>query len=162
MNINCFAKRGVIAAGVLFLCAASGLADGQTTPPAGASPPPLASSAAGPRRNTPPPDFLAGLTLTDDQKAKIEKIRQDTKSREEALAKDTKLSPDVKDAMRFGYYRIENSEIFEVLTPEQQKQVRKRMSAYRASTRQGRSRFPQRNLMPPSASQQQAPAQPVK
>jgi len=160
--MNCFAKRGVIAAGVLFLCAAAGLAGDQAAPPAVAPPTPQASPAARPRRNTPPPDFLAGLTLTDDQKAKIEKIRQDTKSREEALAKDTKLSPDVKDAMLHGYYRIENSEIFEVLTPEQQQQVRKRISAYRASARQGRSRFPQQRQMPPSASQQQAPAQPVK
>ena len=143
MNMNCFAKRGVIVTGVLFLCAASGLAGDETTAPVGAPPPHLASPAARPRRNIPPPDILAGLTLTDDQKAKIEKIRQDTKSREEALAKDTKLSPEVKDAMLQGYRRIENSEIFEVLTPEQKQEVRKRISAWRDSARQGQRPLPQ-------------------
>lgn len=162
MNMNCFAKRGVIASGVLFLCAASGLGGDQTTPPVGAPPPPLASSAARPRRNVPPPDILAGLTLTDDQKAKIEKIHQNAKSRQEAVAKGTKLSPEVKDAMLQGYRRIENNEIFEVLTPEQKQEVRKRISAWRASARQGQRPVPQQRQMTPKALQQQAPAQPVK
>jgi len=161
MNMKCFAKRGTIATGVLFLCVAAGLAGDQTTPPVGAPTPLTVPPAARPRKNNAPPDFFAGLTLTDDQKAKIEKIRENEKSREEAVAKDTKLSPDVKEAMLDGYRRIENKEMFEVLTPEQQQEVRKRISEWRAS-QPGRRQYPQRSQMTPRASQQPAPAPPAK
>ena len=160
--MNCFAKRAVMAAGVFFLCAASGVAGDQTTSPVGAPHPPLASPGARPGRKIPPPDILDGLTLTDDQKAKIEAIRQDTKSRQEAAAKDPKLSPETKDAMLQGYRRIENTEIFDVLTPEQKQEASKRISAWRASARQGQPPSPRRSQMPPRALQQQAPVQPVK
>lgn len=157
-----FEKRVVVTAGVIFLCAASGLAGSQATPSVGVPGQPLASPAARPRRNIPPPDILAGLTLADDQKAKIEKIRQNTKSRQEAVYKDTKLSPEVKDAMMHGYIRIANSEIFEVLTPQQQQEARKRISTWRASVQQGQPSSPQQRQMPPRALQQPVPAQPVK
>jgi len=78
--------------------------------------------------------------LTDDQKAKINQIHQNAKSRLEAVAKDEKLSPEAKDAMLQGYRRIENGQIFDVLTPEQQQEVRKRMSAWRAAARQDQHR----------------------
>jgi Spy/CpxP family protein refolding chaperone len=93
------------------------------------------------------PDPFAGLALTDEQKAKIEQIHQETKSRLEAVTKDQKLSPEVKDAMLQGYRRLENGKIFDVLTPDQQREVRKRMSAWRAAARQ--QQHQSRQLQPP-------------
>jgi len=135
MKKNGFVKRIVLLAGFLFLCAGVGLSREQTSPPA-AAPLPQMTSPARPGNSASPPDFFAGLTLTDDQKAKINQIHQDTKSRVEAVAKDQKLSPEVKNAMLQGYRRIENGRIFDVLTPEQQQEVRTRKSAWRTATRQ--------------------------
>ncbi len=136
MNKNGFVKRAVIAAEFLLLCAAPGLSREQTSQPSPAPPPHITSPPARPRNTTSPPDFFAGLTLTDDQKTKIDQIHEDTKSRLEAVAKDKKLSPEAKDAMLQGYRRIEINKTFEVLTPEQQRVVRQRMSAWRAAARQ--------------------------
>ena len=70
-----------------------------------------------------PPDLLEGVTLADDQKAKIAQIREETKSHLAAVANDKNLSPEAADAMRRGYARLENGKILEVLTLEQQQQV---------------------------------------
>ena len=110
--------RVMIAGGFVFLCAAS--------------PPPLKSASTLPN-HTSPPDLLEGLTLTNDQKAKIDQIREDTKSRLAAVANKKALSPEVANALRRGYYRTENSEILEVLTPGQQAEVHKKMTAWRAA-----------------------------
>ncbi len=144
MNRNALVKRVAVAGGFAILCAAPGLGFGQSSPSNAA--PPRVSSAAQPYPAM--TDLLSGLTLTDDQKAKINQVREDVRSRLAAVAGDKKLGTDVKDAMVQGYMRIENTEILEVLTPEQQAQVRKRMSDWRASQGQGqqqsqRSRFPQ-------------------
>ena len=128
MNIA-FVKRVLVAGGFLFLCAEPGLTLGQSSQPA--APPPMKS--ASPRNPAPPPDLLAGLTLTDDQKVRIEQIRDDTKSRLAAVANDKKLSPETANAMLVGYQRIENGKILAVLTPDQQREVRRRLSAWKAA-----------------------------
>jgi len=136
MNKIAFVKRAVVAGGFLFLCAAPRLTLGQSSP-AGAAPSPRIKPTPAQRPTyISPTQFLAGLTLTDDQKAKIEQIREDTRSHLAAVARDEKLGPEVKDAMLGGYQRIENSQIFEVLTPEQQQQVRRRIATLRAAARQ--------------------------
>ncbi len=145
MNDNGLVKRRVIAGGVLFLCAAAGLSHGQSSP-RGAVPPPVTSSPAPPPNNTSRPDFFEGLALTDDQKAKINQIHQDTKSRLDAVEHDQKLGPDAKGAMLGGYRRIEDSKIFAVLTPDQQQDVRKRVSAWRAAARQRQSQLHESQL----------------
>jgi Spy/CpxP family protein refolding chaperone len=136
MNKNALVKRVVVAGGFLFLCAAPRLALGQANPPGVAPPPGIRPTRA--RRPTyiSPAEYLTGLTLTEDQKAKINQIREDTKSHLAVVAKDQKLGPEVKDAMAGGYQRIENSKIFEVLTPEQQQQVRRRIATLRAAARE--------------------------
>ena len=91
-----------------------------------------------------PPDLLEGLTLADDQKAKIGQIREETKSQLAAVANDKKLSPEAADAMRRGYQRLENGKILEVLTPEQQREVRKRIAAWRAAA--GKPQYPLRQV----------------
>jgi len=100
-------------------------------------------------RSAAPPDLLEGLTLADDQKAKIDQIREETKSRRAAVANDKKLSPEAADAMLRGYQRFENVKILEVLTPEQQQEVRKRVAALRAAG--GKPQYPLRR--PPASEQ---------
>jgi hypothetical protein len=90
--------------------------------------------------------LLAGLTLTDDQQVKIDQIRDDTRSRVAAVtagANDKKLSPEAANAMLQGLQRIENGTILEVLTPEQLQEVRRRLSAWRASVGQRPHQFKQ-------------------
>ena len=134
MNKNAFVRLMVVAGGFLFLCAAPKLTFGQSNPLGSAPPPPMRSASAPPRNSTPPPDLLEGLTLTGDQQVKIDQIRKDTRSRLAAVTNDKKLSPEAADAMFRGFQRIENGKIFEVLTPEQQREVRRRMSAWRAAS----------------------------
>ncbi len=152
MNKNGFVKRVTVAAGFFLLCAAPGLSREQSSPPGSAPPPHTTPSPIRAMNDTSPPDFFAGLTLTDEQKAKIDKIHEDTKSRLEAVANDKKLTPEVKDAMVQGFHRIGNSKIFAVLTPDQQREVRQRISAWRASVRQRRDEL-QKPRPPESHSQ---------
>jgi len=146
MNKIVFVKPVVVAWGFLFLCAAPKLTFGQSSPLGSVPPPPMRSASAPPRNSTPPPDLLEGLTLTDDQQAKIDQIREDTKSRLAAVtagANDKKLSPEAADAMFQGLQRIENDKILEVLTLEQQQEVRRRLSAWRAAAGQRPRQFRQ-------------------
>ena len=142
MSKIAFAKTVVAAGGFLFLCtAAPKLALGQTSQPGTAPPAPMKSAVA-PRGKSAAPDLLAGLTLADDQKAKIDQIRKETKSRLAAVASDKKLSPEAADAFLRGYQRNENAKILEVLTPEQQQEIRKRIAAWRAAA--GKTQYPLR------------------
>jgi Spy/CpxP family protein refolding chaperone len=131
MDKNRFAKQVAVAAGVCFLC---GFAAGPTlaqNSPAGQSPqtPQTPSRASQPKKDPRQADVFEGLEFTEEQKAKISAIQRDVKSRMDAVAKDDKLNQDQKDAMLQGYRRLENGEIFKVLTPEQQAQVRKHVQA---------------------------------
>lgn len=102
----------------------------------------MASPAALPKKATRPTDDFAGLNFTDDQKAKIEQVHKNTKARLDAVAKDEKLTPDQKEAMLEGFRRMERGEIFKVLTPEQQKEVRERVRARHAAEQEGKKRQP--------------------
>jgi len=134
--------KTVVASGLLFLCAAPELALGQSSQPGAAPPAPMNSALAPRGKSAAPPDLLEGLTLADDQKAKIGKIREETKAHLAAVANDKTMSPEAADAMRVGYVRLENGKILEVLTLEQQQQVRKRIAAWRAAS--GKSQYPLR------------------
>ena len=142
MSTDAFVKTVVAAGGFLFfLCASPTLALGQPNQP-GAAPPAPMKSAVAPRGKSAAPDLLAGLTLADDQKAKIDQIREETKSRLAAVANDKNLSPEAADAFLRGYQRMENAKILEVLTPEQQQEVRKRIATWRATS--GKTQYPLR------------------
>ena len=143
MSKIAFAKTVVAAGGFLFLCtAAPKLALGQTSQPGTAPPAPMKSASAPHGKSAAPADLLEGLTLADDQKAKIDQIREETKSRLAAVANDKKLSPEAADAFLRGYQRMENAKILEALTPEQQQEVRKRIAARRAAA--GKTQYPLR------------------
>jgi Spy/CpxP family protein refolding chaperone len=142
MSKKRFAKQVAVAAGFYFLSASPGLTRAQSSPPSLVQTPHAASPAAQPKKGAPSTDVYAGLQFTDDQKAKIGQIHQNIKSRMDAVAKGEKLSEDQKQAMLEGYRRIENGEIFKVLTPEQQEEVRKRVHALRAAKQQEQQKEP--------------------
>jgi Spy/CpxP family protein refolding chaperone len=137
-----FLKTVVLVGGLFFLCSAPKPALAQSSRAIATAPAPMPSASAPRGKSAAPPDLLEGLTLADDQKAKIGQIREDTDARLAAMGSDKKLSPDAADAMRRGYLRLENGKILEVLTPEQQRQVRKRIAAWKASN--GKPQYPMR------------------
>lgn len=102
------------------------------------------SQSSQPRRNAAAQDDFAGLSYTDEQKAQLEKIHQDLLLRKGLIVKDDKLSPEQKDAMLMGYARMEYGQIFKVLTPEQQKQVRQKIQARRAADQEAKNKQSQR------------------
>ena len=142
MNKYRFTKPVAVAAGLIFLWLAPGLTRAQSAPPRSVQTSKVASTGAQANRNSLPPDDFAGLTYTDEQKAEIEKIRLDTKSRKAVVAKDDKLTADQKDAMLLGYTRMEYGRIYKVLSPEQQRQVRQRISARRAADQAAKKKQP--------------------
>jgi Spy/CpxP family protein refolding chaperone len=94
------------------------------------------------RKDASPADDFAGLTYTEEQKAQIDKIRQDLNARKQVVAKDPSLSTDQKDAMISGYTRMEYGQIYKVLSPDQQKQVRQRINARRIADRNAAKKSP--------------------
>jgi Spy/CpxP family protein refolding chaperone len=154
MNKFAFVKTAVPAGAVLLLVlsAAPEWALGQSLQPGAESPAPMKLAPRG--QSAASRDLLQGLTLTDEQRAKIDQIREETKSRMTAAANDKKLSPDVVDAFRVGYQRSENVKILEVLTTEQRQEVRRRIAAWRAAA--GKPQYPTR---PAARSQQTSPPQ---
>ena len=142
MSKIAFVTTVVAAGGFLFLCAAPTLALGQPNQPGAAPPAPMQSALAPRGKSAVAPDLLQGLTLTEDQKAKIDQIREETKSRLAAVTNNKTLSAEAADAYLRGYQRMENGKILEVLTPEQQKEVRNRVAAWRAKA--GKTQYPMR------------------
>jgi Spy/CpxP family protein refolding chaperone len=142
MSKIAFANTVVAAGGFLFLYTSPTLALGQPSQPGAAPPAPMKSALVPHGKSAAPADLLEGLTLADDQKAKIDHIREETKSRLAAVANDKKLSPEAADAFLRGYQRMENAKILDVLTPEQQQEVRKRIAAWRATA--GKTQYPLR------------------
>jgi Spy/CpxP family protein refolding chaperone len=145
MKKNGFPIGVAVALGFVLLCATPGLTHAQSAPsspsaqssaPAPVQTPHPATPGARPKKNTSPEDDFAGLSYTDEQKTKIEEIRKDTRARMDAVIKDDKLMPEQKQAMLTGLQRLEASEMFKVLTPEQQKEVRKKVQARRAAEQQ--------------------------
>jgi Spy/CpxP family protein refolding chaperone len=133
MNRNRFAERMAVAAGVFFLCAAPGLAQTQNGPPSPVPTTPKPLPVVRPKKAVRPTDDFAGLQYTDEQKAKIAQIQKDMKSRIDIVTKDEKLDADQKGAMIEGYERMERGQVFRVLTPEQQAEVRKKAHARNAA-----------------------------
>jgi Spy/CpxP family protein refolding chaperone len=131
MNQTRFAMGVGVVAGIFLLAAAAGVTRAQSSQPGPVQTPHLPSPAVWPKRDTRPTDYFAGLKFTDDQKAKIDEIHQHMKLRTNAVVNDQKLSADQKGAMLAGFRRMENGEVFKLLTPEQQKLVREQIHAQR-------------------------------
>ena len=132
MSWKRFARPVGVVAGILFLSATPELSRAQDSAPAPLPIPHRGSPAARLQKDVRPPDYFAGLKFTDDQKAKIDTVHRNTKARTDAVANAQKLSAEQKDAMLSGIRRMENGQIFKVLTPEQQQEVRERIRAQHA------------------------------
>jgi Spy/CpxP family protein refolding chaperone len=145
MSKNRFAKAVAVAAGFVFLSAASGPARAQSIHPVAVQASNATRPAVQPKGDALPPNDFAGLNYTDAQKAEIDKIHRETESRKAAVAKDQHLTEDQKNAMLVGYTRMEYGESFKVLSPEQQKQVRQRLVARKASEQASQKKQPGRN-----------------
>jgi hypothetical protein len=138
---NQFAASTAIATGLILLIAAPGPARGAGFSPSGLQVPATATPASRAAAATGDDDF-AGLDLTDEQKTEIAKIHQRAEAAKAVVAKDIKLTSDQKDAFLLGYTRQEYGEMFRVLTPLQQKLVRKKMEARRAADQASHAKQP--------------------
>ena len=94
---------------------------------------PVPSSAFRPRTAGNSDDLFTDVTLTDEQKAKIGQIHQDMKSKMDVVANDSNSAEWQKGAMIEGLQRMERRQIFGVLTPDQQAEVRKKVLAARTA-----------------------------
>jgi len=134
------AKPVAVVGGLIFLCAAPGLTRAQSAPPASVQAQKVASTGAQVKRDSLPADDFAGLNYSEEQKTEIDRIQRSTKALMDTVVKDNKLTADQKDAMLLGYKRIEYGQVYQVLTPEQQKQVRQRIQARRAEKQTAQAR----------------------
>jgi len=129
------ASQVTAAAGVFLFSAVPALCPAQSFPPGVAQAPHTTAHTARPMAAPGPADDFEGLTYTDDQQAKIRLIRQNGKLRRDAVVKDQKLSPEQREAMLQGLQRIERGQVYKVLTPQQQTEVRKRIIARQMAAR---------------------------
>jgi Spy/CpxP family protein refolding chaperone len=142
MNRKRFARGVGVAAGFFFLCTAPESARGQSNTPSPESTPRKPAPVARTQRVPNKGDDFAGLDYTDEQKEKIQEIHQNFKSRMDVVVKDEKLTADQRNAMLEGYARMERGQVFAVLTPAQQKEVRKRIQARRAAEQEAKKPSP--------------------
>jgi Spy/CpxP family protein refolding chaperone len=87
-------------------------------------------------------DELANLNLSDDQKAQVQKIRDDAKSQNAAVKNDSTLSADQQQAKMQEIRMSTHKQIRAVLTPEQRKQMKADEMARKAAKQQGSSAPP--------------------
>jgi Spy/CpxP family protein refolding chaperone len=140
MTKNKFAKAVVVTAGILF--AIPGWADSPNTPSNAAQAPKPAAHTAQQQHDPAPANDFSGLDYTDEQKAQLSKIHQETESQKATVVKDPNLNADQKNAMILGYTRMEYGRTYRVLSPAQQKQVRQRMLARKSADKAATKKLP--------------------
>lgn len=69
-------------------------------------------------------DELAGLNLTDDQKAQIKEIHEKAKTQAETVKADTTLSAEQKKEKLKELHKDTHEQVMKLLTPEQRKQLK--------------------------------------
>jgi Spy/CpxP family protein refolding chaperone len=72
---------------------------------------------------------VQSLNLTDDQKAKVKDIFADAKNKKQAVSSDTSLSEEQKKAKMKELHSGVMAKLNEVLTPEQQTELKSKMEA---------------------------------
>ena len=75
---------------------------------------------------------VESLNLTDDQKAKVRDIFVDAKTKRQAVSNDASLSDDQKKAKMKELHSGTMAKLNEVLTPEQQTELKSKMEAAKA------------------------------
>jgi Spy/CpxP family protein refolding chaperone len=78
-------------------------------------------------------EAVNGLDLNDDQKAKVKDIFTDAKTKREAIFKDSSLNQDQKKEKMKGLRQETVGKLNEVLTPDQQAQLKQKMEAAKAA-----------------------------
>jgi len=76
---------------------------------------------------------VESLNLTEDQKAKVKDIFAEAKAKHQAVSSDTTLSDDQKKAKAKELHSATMAKLNEVLTPEQQTELKSKMEAARAA-----------------------------
>ena len=141
MKTNRILEHWAAAAGLCLLWAVPGAGGAQSQP--APERPPAGHTTIVPDsklKHVDPLDDFAGVNFTAEQKARIEQIREKNRSRMHDVAVDTKLSPEQRAAMVEGIQRLERGEVYQVLKPEQQTEVRKRVQARRAAAQKERDK----------------------
>jgi Spy/CpxP family protein refolding chaperone len=138
MNKQQIVSRAAVASSFFLLLAAPALSRTQDRPFTPAQLPHKNVHAARPRKQATIDEYLPTVNLTDDQKAKIDAIRRDMKSRMDVVATDTASSGSQKEAMIAGLKRMENRQIAQVLTVEQREEIRTKILASRAAEQQSK------------------------
>jgi Spy/CpxP family protein refolding chaperone len=75
---------------------------------------------------------VESLNLTDDQKAKVKDIFADAKTKKQAVSSDTSLNEEQKKAKMKELHGATMAKLNEVLTPEQQTELKSKMEAAKA------------------------------
>ena len=75
---------------------------------------------------------VESLNLTDDQKAKVKDIFADAKTKKQALSSDTSLNEEQRKAKMKELHSATMAKLNEVLTPEQQTELKSKMEAAKA------------------------------
>src|SRR5260221_6939041 len=75
---------------------------------------------------------VESLNLTDDQKAKVKDIFADAKTKRQAVSSDASLSEEQKKAKMKELHSATMAKLNEVLTPEQQTELKSKMEAAKA------------------------------
>ena len=75
---------------------------------------------------------VESLNLTDDQKAKVKDIFADAKTKRQAVSSDASLSDEQKKAKMKELHGATMAKLNEVLTPEQQTELKNKMEAAKA------------------------------
>jgi periplasmic protein CpxP/Spy len=86
------------------------------------------------------------LNLTDDQKAKVKPILEDEAKQMKAAREDTSLSQDQKRDKMKQIHETANSQINDILTPDQQKkfaQLKEQQKTHREGNKPDESKQPQ-------------------
>ena len=76
---------------------------------------------------------VESLNLTDEQKAKVKDIFADAKTKGQAVSSDTTLSDEQKKAKMKELHSSIMAKVNEVLTPEQQTELKSKMEAAKAA-----------------------------
>jgi periplasmic protein CpxP/Spy len=75
---------------------------------------------------------VQSLNLTDDQKPKVKDIFADAKTKKQAVSSDTSLNEEQKKAKMKELHSATMAKLNEVLTPEQQTELKSKMEAAKA------------------------------
>jgi protein CpxP len=75
---------------------------------------------------------VQSLNLTDDQKAKVKDIFADAKTKKQAVSSDTSLNEEQKKAKMKELHSATMAKLNEVLTPDQQTELKSKMEAAKA------------------------------